>query len=331
MNVGTQTESDPVAITGTTQSDPEEAPLVFWAGPLKLATIRLPVVRVTHAVDPFDEALVEPPDMSALPRGVVGVFRSSEPQPESGAEALRKAGSENQIRYVVKKYSRRFIDLRGDFDGYMGSFSRKTRSTLRRKVRKFAAESGGEVDWRTYRTPDEIMEFYAHARSVSAMTYQEKLFDAGIPEGAGFIAYMKNLAAEGNLRGYLLFLAGQPVAYLYCPIYDIRVVYGFLGFDPTHSALSPGTVLQLLATEQLFEEGRFRLFDFTEGDGEHKALFSTHERRCEDVFYLKPGLAIRLLIVCHRGLNGLFDAFDRLVTGTGLRTWLRQKLRGQRR
>ena len=54
-------------------------------------------------------------------------------------------GPAKALRYVVKQYNRRFIDLRDDFDGYMGKFSRKTRSALRRKLRKFETSNVDQI------------------------------------------------------------------------------------------------------------------------------------------------------------------------------------------
>jgi len=65
------------------------------------------------------------------------------------------------------------FDLSGSFDQYMVAFSGKTRSGLRRKLRKFAQISGGTIDWRQYRTPQELPIFFDLARTVSAKTYQE--------------------------------------------------------------------------------------------------------------------------------------------------------------
>jgi hypothetical protein len=38
---------------------------------------------------------------------------------------------------------------------------------------------------------------------------------------------------------------------------------------------------------QLIGEGRFRLFDFTEGEGQHKQLFSTGSVECVDLLLLR--------------------------------------------
>jgi hypothetical protein len=108
-----------------------------------------------------------------------GILLRSHPIPE---KLPRIGRARNRLRYVPSQYERRYIDLDGTFDEYLKRFSSKSRSTLRRKVRKFAKLCGGEPTWRTYRTPKEMEEFYRLAREVSRRTYQERLLDAGLPE-----------------------------------------------------------------------------------------------------------------------------------------------------
>ncbi len=232
------------------------------------------------------------------------------------------------IRYVLRAYERRFIDLSTSFADYLNKFSPKTRATLKRKLRKFAELSGGTIDWREYRSAEEALEFHKYARAISAVSYQERLFDAGIPSTPDFLENMQALAERGQIRAYLLFHEGRPVSYIYCPIIDRRVIYGYLGFAPDLAKHSPGTVLQHLALEKLFAERAFRLFDFTEGDGAHKQLFATHSIHCADIFYLKPASNTSLLVYAHWAVSRASAGADAILARSGLKARLRQLLRG---
>jgi CelD/BcsL family acetyltransferase involved in cellulose biosynthesis len=189
--------------------------------------------------------------------------------------------------FVRQSYQRHYASLQLDRDAYLASFSAKSRSTLKRKVRKLAERSGGELDLRSYSRPDEVEEFYRHARAVSATTYQERLLNAGLPDGEGALARMRELAAAGGVRGWLLFLDDRPIAYLYAPAEGDTLIYAYLGYDPDYADLSPGTVLQLEAMQQLMGDPRFRWFDFTEGDGQHKRQFATGSVACVDLLLLR--------------------------------------------
>lgn len=190
--------------------------------------------------------------------------------------------------FVRQRYRRSYASLEGSFEDYLESFSGKSRSTLRRKARKLAERSGGTLDLRLYRAPGEMDDFYRHARAVSAKTYQERLLDAGLPEGEAFLSELRGLARHDAVRGWVLFLEGRPISYLYAPAEGIALIYSRLGYDPEHADLSPGTVLQFEAMRQLIEEGRFRLFDFTEGEGQHKRLFGTGWVDCVDLLLVRP-------------------------------------------
>ena len=190
--------------------------------------------------------------------------------------------------FVRQRYLRFYADLDGSFDAYLAGFSGKSRSTLKRKLRRLVERSGGTLDLRCYRTPAEIDQFYPLARAISARSYQEILLDAGLPEGEAALAGMRDLAARDAVRGWILFLEGRPISYLYAPAEGTTLIYAYLGYDPDFADLSPGTVLQIEAMRQLLGEGGFRLFDFTEGEGQHKRLFSTGEVECVDLLLLRP-------------------------------------------
>lgn len=302
--------------------------LKFWLGPVKLRSVAF-FMEVEHwRADPFNSFVAPGPELADLPDDLDGVYRPS--QRIDGSEPDRRL-SRTALCYIESRFHRRFIDLTMGFNAYMSRFSGKTRATLRRKVRKFQEASSGIIDWRAYRNAAEMQEFYGRARQISERTYQEKLFDAGLPDDAEFVDGMLARANTGLVRGFILFLAGAPVSYLYLPIAGDRVTYGYLGFDPAYATLSPGTVLQLLVLESLFAEGCHRIFDFTEGEGEHKRLFATHDCLCGNVYYLRPTLRNRAIVQLHLGVRNVSDFADRQLVRRNLKTRLKHYLRGQRR
>ena len=202
--------------------------------------------------------------------------------------AARHAGLKPFVR---QRYRRSYARLDLDFEGYLGAFSAKSRSTCRRKLKRLAERSGGTLDVRCYRSEEEIALFHGHARAVSAKTYQERLLGAGLPDGAEALAQMRALARAGRARGWLLFVGDAPVAYLWAPAEAGCLIYAHLGYDPDLADFSPGTVLQLEAMRQLMAEKAFGLFDFTEGEGQHKSLFATGGIDCIDLLLVRPTFA----------------------------------------
>lgn len=225
-------------------------------------------------------------------------------------------------------YSRHYIDMAIGHDSYMAQFSAKTRATLKRKMRKLADVDGGTLDVRTHHRPEQLDAFFAAALPLSGQTYQARLLDAGLPGHGAFREEAHRLASADNLRAYILFLEGRAVAYLYLPVVDDVLIYAYLGYDQALASLSPGTVLQMHALEALFAEQRFRYFDFTEGDGAHKALFGTDAVQCATVFLLKPTLANRALLAGHQAFNAAVEGSGAWLDRIGVKARVRKLLRG---
>jgi CelD/BcsL family acetyltransferase involved in cellulose biosynthesis len=300
-------------------------PFKFQFGDIVLGRVALPLLRRNARLDErplrFGEAPEPPPQLD----GADGYVVWSHP---IAARLPALKARDDTILYTPRQYERFSIALSGDFDQYIMRFSGKTRSSLRRKLRKFAEASGGAIDFRDYRTPDQIAAFFPLARKVSARSYQERLLGIGLPADRAFTASALESAAKEEVRAYLLFLAGEPVSYLYCPVEEGIVQYDRLGYDPEFASLSPGTVLQLLALQALFSEGRFAGFDFTEGEGQHKELFSTQSCLCADVYVLKRRVRPVTLATLHHAADRLSETVGALLDRLNLRSRLRRLVRG---
>jgi CelD/BcsL family acetyltransferase involved in cellulose biosynthesis len=223
-------------------------------------------------------------------------------------------------------YRRHYIDMSLGFDGYMQRFSGKTRSTLRRKAKKLDEEAGGYAI-SEHRSVSEIEAFLGKALPLSARTYQARLLDAGLPDDAAARRAMLAMAEAGRMRCFLLHAGGKAVAYLSLPVSRQTLVYAHLGYDPAWARLSPGTVLQMAALERLFAERCFRWFDFTEGEGAHKALFGTHHADCTSLMLLRPTLANRALLSARSGFDAAVSEGKAFAARSGALGPIRNLLR----
>jgi CelD/BcsL family acetyltransferase involved in cellulose biosynthesis len=297
-------------------------PIKFVIGSRPIAQVRRRIVPVVYDLPLLIQG--RGPDVPPLSTLDDGYQFLSIPEHELANIAMRFP------RYLVGKpqiYARFYIDMSGNFDEYMAKFSGKTRSTLNRKSRKFAEYCGGSLDIKEYRTATELEEFIAFARPLSALTYQERLLDSGLPTGDAAVAGMVSLANEDRIRAYLLFADGKPVSYLYLPITQDVLVYAFLGYHPDYMQQSVGTILQMEALKRLFAEERYRYFDFTEGEGSHKALFGTDHIRAATLLVLRPTLTNRLILVAHSGFNATIASIKQLVRRSGGQAAFRKLLR----
>ncbi|WP_374408409.1 GNAT family N-acetyltransferase [Pelagerythrobacter sp.] len=298
-------------------------PIRFVAGSRELFAVPRKLVTVRHSLEDLvagaSRAL---PDLAAEADGYRVLSA-----PLETAEALI-ADNPDMIPGGFQRYRRHYIAMDGGFDAYMAGFSSKTRSTLRRKQRKFAEAAEGTLDLREYRGARGFDEFLAAALPLSRETYQGRLLDAGLPEALEAQAALREAAADDRLRAFILWLDGKPASYLCLPVEGETLVYAWLGYAPALSHLSPGTVLQLAALETLYAERRFRFFDFTEGEGAHKALFGTASVEAASFFLLRGRAANRLLVGALAAFDGSVAAARRIAEGSGALAGARRMLRG---
>lgn len=289
-------------------------PLKFQVGARTLFVARRRLIRI-----PFSLADALRNEMPMLPPlgDAQGYVVTS--LPETLVGTLEGRG---RLLHIRQRYTRYFADFADGFDAYLATFSGKTRATLKRKIKRFAEMSGGSLDIRCYRTPEEIEVFAEIAVPLSRKSYQHRLLDAGLPEGDAATRDMIALAAADRVRAFMLFRGQKPVAYLYLPVADDVLIYAYLGYDPIEAEYSPGTVLQLEATRLLAEEGCYSRLDFTEGEGQHKRQFSTGGVACADVLLLRPTLANRLLITSLKSFDLAVARAKRASAMKGL-GWLR--------
>jgi hypothetical protein len=295
-----------------------ETALPIRVGARTLVTLRRQLVR--RRLD-LEAALTgHPPRLPPLGAEEHGYLVSA--LPAALAEPLARAQG-GLAPFVRQAYVRSYARLDLGFDSYFSGFSAKSRSTLRRKVKKLADRSGGSLDLRVYRSEAEIEEFHRAARSVSALTYQERRLDAGLPDGPEALAAMRALVRRGLARGWLLFVDDRPISYLYAPAEGATLIYAYLGYDPEFAAFSPGTVLQFEAMRGLMEEGEFRLFDFTEGEGRHKRQFATGGLDCVDLLLVKRTPANLAIGHALGAFDSTVAAAKKAVTAVGAEALLR--------
>ena len=297
------------------------AALNFRIGARTVLRVKRTLVPVAMSLDAAREGRL--PSLPPLPDEAQGYVVTS--LPEDRLEAMTRA-SGGMIGFVRQRYMRYFADLTGTYDGYLAMLSSSARQGVKRKAKKVAQASGGKLDVRRFRTAAELQEFHGIARGIAVNTYQEKLMGEGLPGTPEFVRTMLEKAAADEVRAWLLYIGGQPVAYLYCPAHGETLIYEYVGHDPAFNDLSPGAVLQMEAFRELFEELKFARFDFTEGEGQHKRQFSTDGVACLDLLLLRPSLSNRAATMALGGFNRAVAGGKALADAAGL-DGLSKKLR----
>lgn len=279
-------------------------PIRFQIGARTLFSVRRRLVRVPMELR--DVLAGEVPVLPPLPKGADGWSVTSLPEPLMSAVVAEAA-----IVFVRQRYTRYHTDLTIGFDAWFAGLSGNARSALKRKRRKLAEANEGTLDVRTYRTAQELADFHGLARRVAERTYQERLLGAGLPRDIAFRAAMQGKGARGEAFGWLLFVGGTPIAYLYCPMTGGDVRYDYVGHDPSWGEWSPGSVLHLEAFRTLFAEPAALRFDFTEGEGQHKRQFATGGTACVDLLLLRESRVNRAVVRALQMFDGMVERVKR--------------------
>ncbi|MFL0412646.1 GNAT family N-acetyltransferase [uncultured Sphingomonas sp.] len=227
------------------------------------------------------------------------------------------------LQFERQRYTRYFVDLAAGEAAWRAGLSGQTRSTLKRKAKKAAAASGGSVDVRRFRSPEELAVFHPVARALAEKTYQERLMAAGLPGDAAFFHRMQTLAAADAVRAWLLYIGEAPAAYLWSSADGDTLRYDYVGHDPAFAALSPGSVLMEAALADLFAD-RFLRFDFTEGEGQHKRSMASGGVACRDLLLLRPTIANRGALALVGGFDGAMRLAKRAAATPAFRDLARR-------
>lgn len=293
-------------------------PLKFAVGARTLFAIPRRLVRVPLTLAEARADVL--PALPPLPAEADGYVVTS--LPVDRVAALR-AASGGMLVLIRQRYTRYGVDLHLGFDAWFAGLSANTRQGLKRKAKKL-----GTPDVRRFRTVAELEAFHPIARALSARTYQERLLNAGLPDRPAFLDAMRRAAAADAVRAWLLYVEGAPAAYLYCPAEGDTLLYAYVGHDPAFEAMSPGAVLQLEALRDLFAEGRFGWFDFTEGEGQHKRQMASLGVPCADLLLLRPTPFNRAALAALRAFDGAMGLAKRAVQRAGAERLARRLRRG---
>jgi hypothetical protein len=218
------------------------------------------------------------------------------------------------------------IDFPATLDLYWEGFSSKTRSTMRRKVKKLAKDTGKEVTLVRYDSGEDLEKYAAHTSSISKRSYQYHLLGQGIQDESRFLARCREAASHGWLRGYVLLLGGEPVAFMHG--WQYRGVYLYLetGYDQELRTHSPGTVLHIMVIEDMFAHDTPRVFEFGV-HGEQKATFGNASHRAAEVFLIRPSVYPMVATGLYRLSNAGTEAAKKVLERYGVKDKVKQMIR----
>jgi CelD/BcsL family acetyltransferase involved in cellulose biosynthesis len=255
----------------------------------QLGEVQLAQRDVEVAVDtrvfierPVDDGSLVPPS-EVLASGTPCVMVLSQPIAAPLPTSTNLPGC---IRFAPHQYRRSTIHVQGTFEGYLKAMPADRRRKIQQKQRRYREACNGRLPVRTFATRDELAAFHREALPLAAKTYQERLFGKGLPKSEAFVNEMLARGDAGTARGYLLAGPnGEAISYMYLTMNGAFVSYDYCGYDDAFARLSPGVVLQVAVLEDLFAVRPGSIFDFGEGETQHKDTFGTEAVLCADLYF----------------------------------------------
>jgi len=258
--------------------------------PCKLghSTVYAPTVRALCVLregwlgraDAYTAEVVLDELLAALDRREADVvlFRQLEQGSVLHRAALARSTFATRRQHAARTDVRWQIELQPTLEEYLASVSSSTRKGVRRTSSRLERELGDRLSVRVFSDTPDLDVFLDDIEAVAGRTYQRRL-------GVGYVGddrqrtRLKLLAAHGWLRGYVLYLDGQPIAFELGELYGGRFHSVAGAYDPDHAHERVGAYLLLEAIEELGSR-HVSLLDFGFGDAEYKGKLA--HRRSEE-------------------------------------------------
>ncbi|NML26417.1 GNAT family N-acetyltransferase [Zoogloea dura] len=219
--------------------------------------------------------------LSAVPAPCAGSLLCNIPDPGWRTHTVY----DDRVACVLSRDTWHYLSLAGSFDGFMANrYSEKSRESFEREEGRLMARCGGELVLREYR--DAAGATADFVRAVERIRAVCATPPPALPEKD-----RRRPARDG--RGYVLFAADEPVAYLRLGRLDDILWYLGAGERDDYRSRSAGSLLHLQVIRRLFQDGECRYLDFRPGDSEVKRQFANGALRSAVLLNLRPTLLNR--------------------------------------
>jgi hypothetical protein len=187
-----------------------------------------------------------------------------------------------------------YLELGERLDDFLKCRHKRTRNTLKRRVRKLREHGAGRLDCQRVETEDQVDEFHAAARSIAEQSWQFHHLGGRLEDTALNLENLRSYARIGCLRAYLLKCGDRPCAFVIGYQYEDILQLRQTAYAAEFSQLSPGTVLYYMLLEDLYSHRRPRFANHGTGVTRHKRLFSNRSALDTSVYLFRPTVANKL-------------------------------------
>jgi CelD/BcsL family acetyltransferase involved in cellulose biosynthesis len=294
-----------------------------------------PTARLLRVVDGGIAGADDPAVLEALLGTVRGALADGTadavelPPAEVGSpllEAFTSLGGPLERQPFITPWTRRSLQLPGTFEAFVASRSSNTRWRIRRDARRLAETYGDDLRVEIVRDPSGLDHLVESADRVARTTYQRAL-------GAGFADTPEQRALasvgleHGWVRGYLLHLRDEPIAYWLCSTWRDTILIRTGGFDTAFAELRVGLYLLMRVIEDAIADPDLRVLDFGPGDAAYKEQFSSESCEERNTIIFAPTLRGRRLNATRTLVLAPARGVRRVLDETGLTDKVRARWR----
>ena len=241
-------------------------------------------------------------------------------------DALNKSSLKSYQNAALKEQEHWRLELAEDFDGQMMLLGRSTRSTLRHNLNRFNRIYEGRFEITVFSRMEEVDDALVLCEKIDLNSYHKGL-GVNIRNDPRTNAVYKGLAAQGGLEISILFIDGQPLAFLNSAVIKNKRIGTQMGFDPTFCKYPLGTILLYETARRYIETGRREVWDFGIGKADYKSrlcssMVMSEQRQIATRRAIRNPFYLYMMIVYRLGI-----ASKSLMTKLNLEEFARKKIR----
>ena len=216
------------------------------------------------------------------------------------------------------------IRFEGDYDSYLSSLGKKSRQNLQRTTRKLFREN--EAKLVKYSQPEQVPEFLDCLNEVYKNCWQAKTFGYKARNTPEQIVYHTELAQEGWLRSYVLFIGDRPVAFEHTLQYEKHCAFQECGYDQEFHKLGVGSIVIHLAIEDMYNIDKPDSGDFGIGDAAYKRTFGHDQVEIVALFAFLPSMG-NVPFLLQKAIHALEHQLRRIISYFKIENTIRKLLK----
>lgn len=289
------------SVAGLVPARMTTVPLEFKVGPMRLLTVRLPVVQLLGSV---------PMVVETMPRHILyrclldrfpaarAVYMQALPRehfPDHDTGGLRWSAVNGWRKCLG-------VDIDGDYDSYLKGLPSKKRYNMTRQIRQLEQEAG----------PLLTTAITTAGQAPQLRAALDAVLDAGEAAAYPGMRYFERLANNGLLHSYVISAASGPLAVVIGTRYHSTWHVHNIFTAQAHARLSPGTSAFLLALKDAAAGQRVARVEFGYGSP-NREFRSTHTAEVRAQVLASRRAGVGMLVTAHGWLQRANDGASTLV------------------